>query len=183
MLAKKVVAHTTCEQIRSSDVLGGGEKPYRAWPSRQPDSSNVVTLSVFGKIDTRTISERRWGPLGARKLLQPARSPPSGASACSMTAASSAQDSARRMDAGWVGRPDLGIKGAPSEPWQSQWIMLPMSACHRRPSCAKQTLANGLFNKRERFLGFSRFRFGNFGAKFYSRQLILFGFNTRLGLF
>src|ERR1700688_3379788 len=47
MLAKKVVAHTTCEQIRSRDVLG--EKPCRAWSSRQPDSSNVVTLSVFGK--------------------------------------------------------------------------------------------------------------------------------------
>src|SRR4029453_6313164 len=57
---KKVVAHTTCEQIRSSDVLG--EKPCRAWSSRQPDSSNAVILSVFGKIDTRTISERRWRP-------------------------------------------------------------------------------------------------------------------------
>src|ERR1700692_2872707 len=45
MLAKKVVAHTTCEQIRSRDVLG--EKPCRMWSSRQPDSSNVVTLSVF----------------------------------------------------------------------------------------------------------------------------------------
>ena len=48
--------------------------------------------------------------------------------------------------------------------------------------CAKQTLANGLFNKREGFFGFSRFRFSHFGAKLYSRQLIFLGFNTRLGL-
>lgn len=34
-------------------------KALRARPSRQPDNSNVVTLSAFGKIDTRTISERR----------------------------------------------------------------------------------------------------------------------------
>src|SRR6516165_2123734 len=47
MLAKQVVVHAPCEQIRSSDVLG--KKPYRAWPSRQPDSSNVVTLSVLDK--------------------------------------------------------------------------------------------------------------------------------------
>ena len=49
--------------------------------------------------------------------------------------------------------------------------------------CAKQTLANGLFNERERFLGLSRFCFSHFGEKLYSRQLILLGFNTRLGLF
>jgi hypothetical protein len=36
-------------------------KALRARPSRQPDNSNVVTLSAFGKIDTRTMSERRWG--------------------------------------------------------------------------------------------------------------------------
>src|SRR6516164_3088721 len=47
ILAKQVVAHTACEQIRSSNVLE--EKAPRAWPSRQPDSSNAVTLSVFGK--------------------------------------------------------------------------------------------------------------------------------------
>ena len=48
--------------------------------------------------------------------------------------------------------------------------------------CAKQTLANGLFNKRERFLGFSCFGFSHLGAKLYGRQLIFLGFNTRLGL-
>ena len=48
--------------------------------------------------------------------------------------------------------------------------------------CAKQTLANGVFHKRERFLGFARFGFGDFGAKLYSRQLIFLGFNIRLGL-
>jgi hypothetical protein len=35
-------------------AMSWGEKPYRAWPTRLPDSSNVVTLSVFGKIDTKT---------------------------------------------------------------------------------------------------------------------------------
>src|SRR6516162_2975711 len=59
LLAKQVVAHTTCEQIRSSNVLE--EKAPRAWPSRQPDSSNSVTLSVY-KIDTRTMSEHTTGP-------------------------------------------------------------------------------------------------------------------------
>src|ERR1043166_3673703 len=49
--------------------------------------------------------------------------------------------------------------------------------------CAKQTLANGFFNERERFLGLSRFGFSNFGAKLYRRQLILLSFNTGLGLF
>jgi hypothetical protein len=49
--------------------------------------------------------------------------------------------------------------------------------------CAKQTLANGLFNERERFLGLSRFGFRNFGTKLYGRQLILLSFNTGLGLF
>jgi hypothetical protein len=49
--------------------------------------------------------------------------------------------------------------------------------------CAKQTLANGLFNERERLLGFARFGFGDFGAKLHSRQLILLSFNTGLGLF
>src|ERR1700758_1059209 len=34
------VTHNPSEQIRTSDVLG--KEPYRAWPSRQPDSSNVV---------------------------------------------------------------------------------------------------------------------------------------------
>jgi len=48
--------------------------------------------------------------------------------------------------------------------------------------CAKQTLANGLFNERERFLGLSRFGFRNFGAKLYGRQLILLSFNAALGL-
>ena len=43
--------------------------------------------------------------------------------------------------------------------------------------CAEQTLANGVFNERERFLGLSRF-----GTKLYGRQLIFLGFNTRLGL-
>ena len=38
--------------------------------------------------------------------------------------------------------------------------------------CAKQTLANGLFNERERLLGLSRFGFSNFGTKLYGRQLI-----------
>ena len=49
--------------------------------------------------------------------------------------------------------------------------------------CAKQTLANGFFNERQRFLGLSRFGFGNFGAKVCSRQPILLSFNARLGLF
>ena len=48
--------------------------------------------------------------------------------------------------------------------------------------CAKQTLANGLFNERERFFGFSGFGFSTFGTKLYGRQLIFLGFNTRLGL-
>ena len=48
--------------------------------------------------------------------------------------------------------------------------------------CAKQTLANGLFNERERFFGFSCFGFSHLGAKLYGRQLIFLGFNTRLGL-
>lgn len=48
--------------------------------------------------------------------------------------------------------------------------------------CAKQTLANGLFNERERFLGLSRFGFRNLGAKLYGRQLILLSFNAALGL-
>jgi hypothetical protein len=41
--------------------------------------------------------------------------------------------------------------------------------------CAEQTLANGIFNERERFLGLSRF-----GTKLYGRQLIFLSFNTRL---
>ncbi len=49
--------------------------------------------------------------------------------------------------------------------------------------CAKQTLADGLFNERERFIGLSRFGFSNFGAKLCSRQLILLGFDTSLRLF
>ena len=49
--------------------------------------------------------------------------------------------------------------------------------------CAKQTLANGFFNERQRFLGLSRLGLGNFGPKLYSRQLVLLRFNTRLGLF
>ena len=49
--------------------------------------------------------------------------------------------------------------------------------------CAQQTLANGLFNERERFLGLSRFGFGNFGTKLRGRQLVLLCFNTGLGLF
>src|SRR6516164_5823706 len=28
-------------------AMSWGKKPYRAWPSRQPDNSNVVILSVF----------------------------------------------------------------------------------------------------------------------------------------
>src|SRR6516162_8610679 len=28
-------------------AMSWGKKPYRAWPSRQPDNSNVVVLSVF----------------------------------------------------------------------------------------------------------------------------------------
>jgi hypothetical protein len=48
---------------------------------------------------------------------------------------------------------------------------------------AKQTLANGRFNKRERFLGLSRFGFSNFGAELYRRQLVLLSYNTGLGLF
>ena len=49
--------------------------------------------------------------------------------------------------------------------------------------CAKQTLANGLFNEREHLLGLSRFSFSNFGPKLYGRQLILLSFNKGLGLF
>ena len=49
--------------------------------------------------------------------------------------------------------------------------------------CAKQTLANGLFNERERLLGLSRVGFSNFGTKLYGRQLILLSFNTGPGLF
>ncbi len=48
--------------------------------------------------------------------------------------------------------------------------------------CAKQTLANGLLNERERFLGLSRFGFCNFGAKLCGRQLIFLSFNAALGL-
>src|SRR5215472_3923377 len=40
-------------------AMSWGKKPYRAWPSRQPDNSNIVILSLFGKIDTRTTSGRR----------------------------------------------------------------------------------------------------------------------------
>ena len=72
---------------------------------------------------------------------------------------------------------------APGEPWQSL-----RSGYRCQPAigirvCAKQTLANGFLNKRERFLGFSCFGFSHLGAKLYGRQLILLGFNTRLGLF
>ena len=49
--------------------------------------------------------------------------------------------------------------------------------------CAKQTLANGLFNESEHLLGLSRFSFSNFGTKLYGRQLILLSFNKGLGLF
>src|SRR5262245_6795820 len=49
--------------------------------------------------------------------------------------------------------------------------------------CAKQTLANRLFNERERFLGLSRLGFSNFGANLYRRQLVLLSFNAGLGLF
>src|SRR6478672_8108084 len=62
-------------------------------------------------------------------------------------------------------------------------IRLPLSTAISIRVCAKQTLANGLFDEHERFLGFSCFGFSNFGAKLCSRQLILLGFNTRLGLF
>jgi hypothetical protein len=48
--------------------------------------------------------------------------------------------------------------------------------------CAKQTLANGLLNERERFLGLSRFGFRDFGTKLYGRQLIFLSFNAALGL-
>ena len=71
---------------------------------------------------------------------------------------------------------------APGEPWQSL-----RSGYRCQPAigirvCAKQTLANGFFNERERFLGLSRFGFSHLGAKLYGRQLIFLGFNTRLGL-
>lgn len=49
--------------------------------------------------------------------------------------------------------------------------------------CAKQALANSLFNERERFLGLSRFGFSKFGTKLYGRQLILLSFKTRVRLF
>jgi len=49
--------------------------------------------------------------------------------------------------------------------------------------CAKQTLANGLFDERECLLGLSRLGFSNFGTKLYGRQLILLTFNTGPGLF
>lgn len=49
-------------------------------------------------------------------------------------------------------------------------------------ACAKQTLANGLFNERERFLGLSRLSFRNLGAKLHGRQLVLLSFNAALGL-
>ena len=49
--------------------------------------------------------------------------------------------------------------------------------------CAKQTLANGCFNERERFLDLSRFGFSKFGAKLCCRQLVLLCFDTGLGLF
>ena len=52
-------------------AMSWGEKPYGAWPSRQPDNSNVATLSVFGKIDTRTISERRWAKKPKRRRSGP----------------------------------------------------------------------------------------------------------------
>jgi hypothetical protein len=49
--------------------------------------------------------------------------------------------------------------------------------------CAKQTLANDLFNERERFLSLSRFGFSDFGTKLYGSQLVPLSFNTRLSLF
>src|SRR5215468_2747053 len=60
--------------------------------------------------------------------------------------------------------------------------LLPQTAIGTRV-CAKQTPANCLFNKRQRFFGFALFGFSDFGTKLYSRQLILLSFNTRLGLF
>src|SRR6476646_1636980 len=90
MLAKQVVAHTTCEQIRSSDVLG--KKPYRAWPSRQPDSSNVVNSTRFWqnrhKNNIRTALVAVGSSQPPSSLRDPCRLEP----ALSMTAASSAQD-------------------------------------------------------------------------------------------
>ena len=44
--------------------------------------------------------------------------------------------------------------------------------------CAKQTLAKGLFNERERLLGLSRVGFCNFDMKFYGRQIVLLNLNT-----
>ncbi len=49
--------------------------------------------------------------------------------------------------------------------------------------CAKQTLANGLFDERERFRGLSRFGFSDFGTKLHDRQFIFLSFNKALGLF
>src|SRR3954453_19064665 len=62
------------------------------------------------------------------------------------------------------------------------------SGCRRQPAinirvCAKQTLANGLFNERERLLGLSRFGFGNFGTKLYGHQLIFLSLDKGPGLF
>src|SRR6516165_9548658 len=58
MLAKQVVAHTTCEQIRSSDVLG------KSPTGRGHQGSQITRTSsfypLFGKIDTRRISGWRW---------------------------------------------------------------------------------------------------------------------------
>jgi hypothetical protein len=73
---------------------------------------------------------------------------------------------------------------APIEPWQ---VAMDQATAVNLTSgirvCAKQTLANGLFNERERLLGLSRFGFSNFGTKLYGRQLILLSFNTGPGLF
>jgi hypothetical protein len=92
MLAKQVVAHTTCEQIRSSVVLG--KKPYRAWPSRQPDSSNVVNSTRFWQNRHKNNIRTALVAVGISQLSglrDPCRVEP----ALSMTAASSAQDGCR----------------------------------------------------------------------------------------
>jgi len=72
-------------------------------------------------------------------------------------------------------------KVAPSEPWQSLYQAAPQPAIGIRVF-AKQTLANGVFNERERILGFSCFGFSRLGPKLYGRQLIFLGYNTRLGV-
>jgi hypothetical protein len=102
-----------------------GKAP-RARPSRQPDNSNVVTLSAFGKMDIRTISEHTSRPPGADQGSMAQRQP-------SRTSGSTSQQGRRPRSSApvrGVGREGmrahahpsgpLGCEGARGDPWQSK---------------------------------------------------------------